>query len=112
MVSRNRRLADTIRTLVYSRPAQADLIESMQDFAELHGSRCRQHVKRWDEWSCAGPHGMRITLQKERGKNRFLAEFTLVILEDGYADDYREYVDQFVGYMDAKFGDAVVYAGH
>jgi len=49
-------------------------------------------------------------LQKDRGKNRYVAEFTLVILQDDYADDYREYVDRFVGYVNARFGDAVVYA--
>ena len=52
---------------------------------------------------------MRITLEPDRGKNRFVAEFTLIIRSDEYASDFREYVDEFVNYMDMRFGGAVVH---
>jgi hypothetical protein len=95
-------------SLFNSGPTQADLIEALQEFAKAHGFRCRQHVKRWDEWSCVGPHGMRITFEPDRGKHRFVAEFTLVIRSEEYASDYREFVDQFVDDMHIRFAGSVI----
>ena len=91
-------------------PTQANLIDALQDFSEDHDFQCRQHVKRWDEWSCAGPHSMRITFEPDRGKNRFVAEFTLVILSDDYPNDFRKFVNEFVEYMNTKFAGAVIHA--
>ena len=92
-----------------SRPSQAILIEALQQFAAIDDTRCRQHIKRWDEWSCNGPNGTRITFLKDRGKDRYVAEFTLVIGRNRAAKDFREYVDKIVRFMNTRFGDAVLY---
>ena len=96
-------------TKASSTPTQTELVEALQNFAEVNDFQCRQNVKRWDEWTCAGPHAMRITFEPDRGKNRFVAEFTLVIRSDEYARDYRRFVDHFVEDMKSRFGDFVVH---
>jgi hypothetical protein len=40
-----------------TRPSQTTLIDTLQQFAETHDTRCRQHIKRWEEWYCTGPNG-------------------------------------------------------
>ncbi len=90
-------------------PTQAALIKALQKFAESHDTRCRQHVKRWDEWSCDGPGGIRITFEPDRGKDRYIGEFTLVTGSSHSAAELRHFVGQFAGFMDAQFGDAVLY---
>ena len=92
-----------------TKPNQATLVEALQLFAKTHSTRCRQHVKRWDEWSCNGPNGTRITFQKDRRKNRFVAEFTLVIRSDNSANEFHEYVEEFCEYMEARFDNAVLH---
>lgn len=90
-------------------PNQDALIEALQQFAESHDTRCRPHIKRVEEWSCQGPNRMHITFKEDLGKDRFVAEFTLVIYPEGTADEFHEYVNEFVGYMSTRFGEAVKY---
>ncbi len=92
-----------------TRPGQTTLIDALQQFSETHDTRCRQHVKRWDEWYCTGPNGTRVTFLKDPGKDRYVAEFTLVIGPNRPMHEFQEYVDEFVSFMNARFGDAVLF---
>ena len=92
-----------------TRPSQTTLIDTLQQFAETHDTRCRQHIKRWDEWYCTGPNGTRLTFLKDRGKDRYVAEFTMVIDPQRPAQEFHDYVDEFVSFMNSRFGDAVLY---
>lgn len=92
-----------------SLPNQAELTAALQEFARQSGSRCRQHVKRWDEWSCNGTDGTRITLEPDRGKNRFVAEFTLVIRYEAQQMEFDTFVDEFATFIEDRFPGAVLY---
>jgi len=84
-------------------PTQRELTDALLAFASDRGFRCRQHVKRWDEYACNGPHDMRITFEPDRGKGRFVAEFTLVYRSTQEAADLDLTVDEFVRHMNARF---------
>jgi hypothetical protein len=90
--------------------SQIQLVEALQTFFSDRGMRCRQHVRWWDEWSCKGPHGMRATFQPDRGRDRYVAEFTLVLREVGHATDHLELIDEFSDYMRTEFSNALVHA--
>lgn len=104
-------LTDTFRDIPSFdiRPGQARLIDALQQFAVISDTRCRQHIKRWDEWYCTGPHGTRLTFLIDRGKDRYVAEFTLVIGPQRPSKEFHKYVDEFVNFMNTRFGDAVLY---
>lgn len=92
-----------------TRPGQAILIEALQQFAATHDTRCRQHIKRWDEWNCNGPKGTRVTFLKDPGKDRYVAEFTLVIGPNRPMNEFQDFVEEFVSFMNSRFGDAVLF---
>lgn len=92
-----------------TRPSQATLIEALQQFAATHDTRCRQHIKRWDNWYCTGPEGTRLTFLKNPCKDRYVVEFTLVIGPTRPVNEFQDYVNEFVSFMEVRFGNAVLF---
>lgn len=95
--------------LFSTRPSQASLFEALQLIAATHDTQCRQHIKRWDEWNCNGPMGTRVKLQKEPGKDRYVVVFTLVIGPIRPGNEFQDYVNEFINFMEVRFGNAVLF---
>lgn len=91
-------------------PNQGELTEALQEFIQRHGGRCRQHVKRWDEWACNGPIDIRVTFEPDRGKDRCIADFSLVARTAQEQEKFDAFVDEFANAMEAKFPGAILYA--
>ena len=92
-------LSDSIQVA----PTQSQLVGALLEFASDQGFRCRQHVKRWDEYSCNGPQDMRITFEPDWGRDQFVVEFTLVTTSEESRAGLRETVEEFEKHMNTRF---------